>query len=295
MGPMLAAAADDLSALRYPLLASFKMDGIRATITPEGPRTRSLKEIPNRHVQAMLSMLPVGLDGELAVIGANGAADFRATSSAVMKRDGEPDFKFFVFDKFDKSDLRLPFTARYAALQRAVAGHTLAFAEVVEHVGVYGPLLVREQFARALAEGHEGLILRDPEGFYKSGRSTLREQGMLKVKPWEDTEALIIDVLPEFHNTNEATTNELGRTKRSSAKAGLVQKESMGKLVVQSKKWPKSFEIGTGFTAEDRANMWRDRDSLVGCFAKFSYVTAGGYDVPRHCTFRGIRAPEDMS
>lgn len=294
--PMLAETPDDLSALRYPLMASYKMDGIRAIIMPEGPRTRSMKPVPNAHISSMLATLPVGLDGELAVV-REGAIDFRATSSSVMNRKFTPEFRYFVFDYIPMEASRLqPYDRRWSDLCRLRYTEALPdWVVTVEQRTVVDADHVREMFAEALDKGHEGLILRSASAGYKSGRSTVREQGMLKVKPWADTEATIVDVLPEFHNSNPAFESEVGRTKRSTAQAGMVQKESMGQLVVRDPRWPKDFEIGTGFTAEERAHMWMQRENLKGKLARFSYITAGGYDVPRHCSFRGIRDPRDMS
>lgn len=290
-GPMLAEKAEDLGALKYPLYASNKMDGIRAVITSDGPKTRSLKDIPNLFVRAALATLPVGLDGEIGVI-KDGQVDFRSTSSGVMTRKWEPVFKFFVFDYV--TDPSEPFMVRHARLL-ALKADLPIWVEVIEQQSVHTEGQVREMFKQALDEGHEGLILRGIHSAYKFGRSTLSEHGMLKVKPWDDTEARIIEVLPEFKNTNPSMTDEVGRSKRSHHKAGMVQKESMGKLVVQDPRWPKPFEVGTGFSAKERAELWERRAELVGKMCKFQYVTVGGYDVPRHCSYLGIRDLRDMS
>ncbi len=148
-------------------------------------------------------------------------------------------------------------------------------------------------FAEARALDHEGLILRSPSAPYKYGRSTLREQGLLKMKPWEDAEATVIGCTEEMHNANEATTNERGNTQRSSHQSGKIPKGTLGTLVVRSPLWPKDFEIGTGCTAHERFHFWHNKP--IGKIVKFSYIAAGGYDVPRHAVFKGFRSPEDMS
>ena len=58
MKPMLAVEAEDFEALTYPLLASYKLDGIRCLITVDGPRTRSLKPVPNKYIAGKLADLP---------------------------------------------------------------------------------------------------------------------------------------------------------------------------------------------------------------------------------------------
>ena len=91
--PMLAAKLEDPSRLKFPVLVTPKIDGIRCVITDEGPRTRSLKEIPNRHIMHQLSTLPKWLDGELTV-----GDKFFDCTSGIMSEDGRPDFKFWIFD-----------------------------------------------------------------------------------------------------------------------------------------------------------------------------------------------------
>lgn len=287
MKPMLAVEAEDFEALTYPLLASYKLDGIRCLITAEGPRTRSLKPVPNKFIASKLSSLPIGLDGELVVLDNNGNVDFRSTTSAVMSHDGEPKFEYRVFDKFDVAG---PFFRRAGILY----GLSLPeWVQIVKQMNLKCATDVEMLFLQAIREGYEGLILRCPAAPYKHGRATLKSQWMLKVKPWKDAEATIIGVVEACENTNEATTNELGRTQRSSAKAGKIPKGTLGSLIVESPKWPKSFEIGTGFDDEEKLALWNDKN-LIGKLVRFSYVDAGGYDVPRHCSYQGIRDERDI-
>ena len=50
--PMLATAIEDVSTIKFPVLASQKLDGIRATVQGGRLLSRSLKEFPIVHVQA---------------------------------------------------------------------------------------------------------------------------------------------------------------------------------------------------------------------------------------------------
>jgi DNA ligase-1 len=61
MRPML--ACKDATGLKFPLLASAKIDGVRALVKDGKVLSRSLKPIPNRHVQEMFGSLE-GADGE---------------------------------------------------------------------------------------------------------------------------------------------------------------------------------------------------------------------------------------
>ena len=284
---MLAVEAEDFNALTYPLFASYKLDGIRCLITKDGPRTRSLKEVPNLHIRAMLDKLPPGLDGELVVLDDNGDVNFRATTSSVMRIAGEPKFQYRVFDLFDSPQ---DFEIRVYQLSKLSLPDWVVR---VDQFTVRNAQGVEDLFVKAIKDGYEGLILRAMDAPYKFGRATLKSQWMLKVKPWKDAEATISGVVEACENTNEATTNELGRTARSTAKAGKVPKGTLGTLIVESPKWPKPFEIGTGFDDAERLALWNDKQ-LIGKLVRFSYVDAGGYDVPRHCSYQGIRDERDV-
>ena len=68
--PMLASQIDDLSTVKYPVYASYKLDGIRAIIYQGVAYSRSLKPIPNKSIQewAMQNKESLeGLDGEFIV------------------------------------------------------------------------------------------------------------------------------------------------------------------------------------------------------------------------------------
>lgn len=283
--PMLAVEAD-LQQITFPLLASYKLDGIRCLMTPDGPRSRSLKPLPNAHVMSRLEDLPFGLDGELVILDENGNVDFRATTSGIMSKTGEPDFEYWVFDECIKPG---PFWERHSFLYQL---NLPSWVKVVQHFEVNNVDDVNKLFEKAINLGYEGLILRCPAASYKHNRSTLKEQGMLKVKPWADDECIIYDWERKTRNDNVATTDELGHTKRSSKKEGKVEVDEMGILVGRNAKWDR-IEIGTGFTAADRIEMFKNPP--IGQLVRFRYINVGGYDKPRHASFSGFRHPDDLS
>jgi DNA ligase-1 len=94
-----------------------------------------------------------------------------------------------------------------------------------------------------------------------------------------------------MHNGNEATTNELGRTKRSSHAAGKTGRGDLGALIVNF--GDVTFNIGTGFTDVERTDIWDNRDSFQGRLAKFKYFPVGVKEAPRHPVFLGWRDGSD--
>src|SRR5581483_4307845 len=127
MKPMLAAdISEDLDKLRFPLFVTPKLDGVRALITPTEVLSRSLKPIPNKHVQKVFCDTDlVGLDGEL-IAGSPTAEDvFRVTSKATASIEGEPQVTFYAFDEYTLKDYG--YRDRLHQLQRAV---NFAFSDV---------------------------------------------------------------------------------------------------------------------------------------------------------------------
>ena len=112
---------------------------------------------------------------------------------------------------------------------------------------------------------------------------------MLKVKRFEDSEAEILRIEEEMHNANEAQRDNLGRTKRSTAKEGKVGKGTMGALVVRDLKTGVEFNIGSGFTASDRQDEWKP-----GEIVKYRYFPVGIKTKPRHPVYIGRRSNIDL-
>jgi len=278
--PTLAVNAD-FAKIVYPVYASPKLDGIRCSIVGGKALTRALKAIPNLHINKFLSDAQFeGLDGELIVGEPTDKTVYTNTVMGVMRVSGVPKFTFFVFDLHDAP---MGYHARLGALLRMDLPLNIQVHES-EVVSNETELLAYE--STCVGQGYEGIILRSVNAPYKYGRSTVNEGYLLKVKRFEDSEAEIIGVEEEMHNTNAAETNELGRTKRSSAKAGKVGKGTMGRLVVRDIHSGVEFKIGTGFTAAQRAETWG-----LGTIHKYKFFPVGVKDKPRHPVYIGARPP----
>lgn len=272
---MLAATVDTVEQLRFPLLASAKLDGVRAIVRNGCVLSRSLKPIPNQVVQDAFCKLE-DFDGEL-IVGSPTAPDvYRTTVSGVMSYEGRPAVAFMVFDCF--TDPNLPFSVRIREIPDELSLPQVWVSNVDE---------VLELERGLLSRGYEGLILRDPGGRYKFGRSTLSEHGMLKLKRFSDDEATVVGMEELMHNANEAKINNLGHTERSSHQENQVPMGKLGALVCE---WQgKQFKIGTGFTDSDRVTIWNTASQWMGKQVKFKYLAIGMKDLPRHPVFLGFR------
>jgi len=297
MKPMLSAKTDGTN-LRFPLLVSPKLDGIRALIIKGKVYSRKLKLIPNAHVQRLLGHTELnGLDGELIVGSPTSPTAYRDTMSAVMSRDGEPDVTFWVFDDFiNYKDT--PFHERLKMAQKRVHEirrcHVTSNIKLVPHTAIGTENGLEGMEEMYLYDGYEGIMLRDPYGLYKEGRSTLKEGWLLKLKRFEDSEAEIMGWEEHQHNANEATVGELGQTKRSSHKANKHGTGKLGALCVRDVVSEVEFNIGTGFTDAERQELWARKDKLYGLIVKYRFFPSGSKDKPRFPTFVGFRDPDDM-
>jgi DNA ligase-1 len=277
----------ELSKLKYPVLASPKLDGVRAIVKDGVVLSRSLKMIPNEHVQTLFSGYE-HFDGELIVGEPTSKTCYTDTVSGVMRVTGKPDVRFFVFDHVEVPHNR--YSARRP--QKARRNFQAGVVELEQHV-IHDEAQLLALESKYLELGYEGLILRDPDAPYKFGRSTAKEGYLLKLKRMETNEAEVIGVVEEMHNANEATISELGRTKRSSHKENKSGKGTMGALHVRDIKSGVEFHIGTGFTAEDRVAMWMAPP--IGKIVSYNHFPIGVVDKPRHPSFKGFRDARDMS
>jgi len=287
--PLLAATVKDPSKLRFPLLASPKLDGVRALVIDGEVYSRSFKLIPNLHVQKLFGKPQYnGFDGEL-IIGSPHAQDvFHKTMSGVMSVDGEPDAKFHVFDDF-------LFLGVFQQRLESVSKRSRGIGDIfpVGHWSMSSQEDIDTFEQTVLAQGYEGVMLRDPLGHYKEGRSTEKEQILLKVKRFVDAEAVIVGFTEAMHNTNEAQVNELGTKERSHKKEGMVGKNMLGSIKVVTKEGV-DFEIGTGFTEAQRIEFWKDRKNLLGKLVKYRSQEIGVKDRPRFPVFHGFRDKIDL-
>lgn len=292
--PMLAVAAD-FTKIKYPVYASPKLDGIRCLIIDGVAKTRTLKDVPNRHVAETLSQSAFdGLDGELIVGSPTSKTVYTETVSQVMAHDKVSAFTYYVFDIHNIAG---GYASRGGVLEATYDQylHKFNFIKLLESVRIDHEEALLAYETRCVEQGYEGIIVRaNLDAHYKFGRSTVNEGSLLKVKRFEDSEAEIIGFEEEMFNGNEAQTNELGRTKRSSAQAGKSGKDTLGAFQVRDKVSGIEFSVGTGLTAADRADFWARRAQLLGALIKYKFFPVGVKVAPRHPVYLGFRDRRDL-
>ena len=285
--PLLAGKFDSEKA-KFPYAATPKIDGIRFLMVGGAALTRSFKPIRNEYLQKILSSnLPEGIDGELT-----SGSTFQECSS-IMRIKGEPDFKVWIFDYVNPQGEVKPYKERMDELRKFenfnIPSYEILFPTIVSNQEQIDHLMINN-----LNAGYEGLMLRDPNGIYKFGRSSVKENILLKVKEFMDDEAEIISFREKMINTNEGLKDNFGRTKRSSCQDGLKPSGTLGGLILRNSEGLE-FSCGSGLNDALRHEIWKNKSKYLGKLVKYKFMSKGIKDLPRHPVFMGFRDETDLS
>lgn len=307
--PMLAGTLEDVKDIKFPVICTPKLDGIRCLILDGKAVTRNFKPIPNVYIRKNLEKWYKSLnnnfiqfDGEIITHVTNDPDftrdNFNDISSKVMSEEGTPSFKYYVFDVIT-DNLYTEYEKRMEYLKYAIESNPLVIKLTGEKVENLKEFLALEDFY--VDHCYEGIMLRDPKSPYKCGRSTLKEGYLLKYKRWLDAEARVIGFVEKMKNNNESIVNVQGYKEKSSHKANLVPANTLGALRV---KWEGNnlnslgivveFEIGSGFNDELRKEIWNNKKKYMNKLVKFKYQSLSKDNVPRFPIFLGFRSKNDL-
>ena len=263
---VLLAAKASLSKLQFPMLASPKIDGIRAIVVNGVLLSRQFKLIPNEEAQFLFGRPEYeGFDGELIAAEPSAPDVFQLTTSVVMSQGVKCGAtRFMVFDDFS---CKARFAGRLKALKRRVK--KAPRVELVQHVVIDSLTALNNYEAECITQGYEGVMLRHPGGVYKEGRSTEREGILLKLKRFQDAEAAVVGYEEE---------------KKADGRHG-----TLGALRVRDVRSGVEFSIGSGFTAAEREDLWNQRRTLKHRVVKYRFFHTASKGKPRFPTFLGWR------
>lgn len=285
--PMLAYSLEesDLDKLTYPIIVQPKIDGIRCVILEGKVLSRTLKPIPNDYIRGHLNCMwenlnkPYLIDGELTV-----GQTFQSCSSGIMSKEGVPDYEYHIFDYAQNiTDLKASYFNRITNIHMEV-DQTFVFTRQSLDMAERNSLL----------QLNEGIILRNPNAPYKFGRSTFKEGALMKFKRFEDAEAVIIGMEPQYRNDNPAEIDNLGHAKHSSHLKNMTRLNTLGAfLCIGTTGEFKGIEFkvgsGKGLTKMRRKEIWKNRSKYQGKIIKYQYQKIGSKDKPRILTFIGFR------
>lgn len=290
-----------------PVYGQIKLDGIRAYIEDGYARTRSTKPVRSQQAQSFVAHnkhILEGLDGEFICGDPTAKNCYNRTDSSVMSfNKPDDDLTYYVFDMWDSAGT---FQERWDDILAMDFSGLGARVKLVETRLLWTIEEIDQFMDEMISHGHEGIVLRNPNSFYKNGRGTPVQGELIKRKDgrWIDTEARVIGVKELRSNQNEATINALGYTERSGHQENLIPQGVLGAVEVVGKfpeddmlhksLWGEIYEtsIGTGFDDQMRMDLWKDPP--IGKTVKFKFFTGGVKDRPRFPVFLGFRDADDM-
>lgn len=290
---------DFMRELRLPLWETPKVDGIRCvTLDIPGdksswystPMTRHMKPIPNVYIRNQLGeSCPIGLDGELVALDEDGQImPYYDSSSRILSYDGEPLFKYLVFD-YITPETRLD--GYLVRLEQLRALRLPSFCEILEPTKVATLDELRERVNSRMDQGFEGSCLRTGSHEYKFGRSSIRQQGLVAIKMFVDSDADVTGFECLMRNVGPAERNPQGHMHRRRQKENLRPDNLLGKLIGKDVDTGVEVVVGTGFSASQREDLWLKRESLLGKRFKYKHQPFGALEggKPREPVFLGFR------
>ena len=311
MKPQLANDAN-LSTIKYPCLVQPKIDGVRA-LNINGILTgRSLDPFKGFGITEYWSKPEFKyLDGEMT-LGPNPASSDRLcslTTGAMNAFKGVTETPALFWHVFDwLAEPNLPYRDRYSKLKAYVEKLNHPRVKLVPMYEVLGPSELNYFIDKFFTDGYEGAIIRNPDAPIKEGRPSKVKQELVRVKGWMDSEILVTGFTEGQTNTNEAKTNTLGRTERSSAKDGMVPNGMVGSIhgtmigdcfhpITGEKLFADGLPItiGTGtMTDAELLDYFKHPEKLVGHPVKFKHLAHGTKTLPRMGNYISHRLKEDM-
>lgn len=298
--------------LQFPLIAQPKIDGVRALNLTGNLTGRSLKKFKNVYTTNRYSNSALlGFDGEMAAHKETHPDLCRLTTSALSTIKGEPYVLWWLFDLVRTDTKDLPYIERYHKLLKEINRLRDTHTHLWHHMRIMPFKVVNcmdelEAIeSRWLADGYEGVILRRPDMPLKQGRSG-KKPYLWRIKRFVDFEVQVHSIIQGQHNANEAKTNKLGHTERSTHQANMIPNGMVGAILasvvteaeIGGVKFQKGQEVRIGpgrLTHEQRKYFFEHQHKLINKVIKVKVFPQGIKDKLRFPTFQSFRDPIDMS
>ena len=230
-------------------LVSEKLDGVRAVWDGHRLRFRSGREIhaPRWFVEALPKQ---ALDGELWL----GRGRFEQLSGIVRRETpDEAEWRQVQYMIFESPGAEGTFSQRADLIRQIVKQANLPYLQAIEQFSVVDRDSLQKRFKEVIAAGGEGLALHRASARYESGRS----ETLLKMKPADDAEAVVIAHLP-------------GKGKYQGALGALRVRTADGR----------EFSLGSGFSDAQRRHP-----PALGTTVTYRYRDLTRSGLPRFATF----------
>ncbi|MDO9227535.1 MAG: DNA ligase [Pseudomonadota bacterium] len=233
---------------------SEKLDGVRAVWDGEQLHFRSGRLIaaPSWFTQRFPAR---ALDGELWM----GRGQFERLSGVVRcETPDDAEWRQVRYMLFELPGAEGDFSERVTAMREIAAQAGLPWLQAVDQVRFADQAALQRRFDEVVKGGGEGLMLHRADAPYRAGRS----DDLLKLKPWDDAEAVVVAHLP-------------GKGKYAGKLGALLVELPDGRRL----------RIGSGFS-----DVQRTDPPAVGATITYRYRGLTATGLPRFATF--LRARE---
>ena len=233
-------------------LVSEKLDGVRAIWDGQTLRFRSGKEIhaPRWFVDGLPKQ---SLDGELWL----GRGSFERLSGIVRRElSDDAEWRQVRYMVFELPGAAGTFRERAGQIKQVVRQANVPWLQEIQQFPAVDRNSLQKQLNEIVKAGGEGLMLHRADATYETGRSDT----LLKMKPFDDAEAVVVGYLP-------GKGKYLGK---------------MGALRVRSPEG-REFALGTGFTDDQRKNP-----PQIGATVTYRYRDVTKNGLPRFASFLRI-------
>jgi len=238
-------------------LMSEKLDGVRAKWDGKALISRGGHEIqaPDWFVE---DFPPFELDGELWTK----RQDFENVVSIVRQQQPDERWLAVSYQIFEVPNQSGGLMKRLGVLSEYLAKHSNLYLHIIPQVRIRSKTHLKSEFERLISKGAEGLVLRDPNQLYETGRS----RQSLKMKAYQDDECQVVGYKP-------------GKG-QFSGKVGALLCEWHSKMTLS---------IGSGLTVQER-----EHPPKIGQWVTFKYYGLTGYGKPRFPVFMRIRLDQGL-
>jgi ATP-dependent DNA ligase len=187
------------------------------------------------------------------------------------KADITKNIRFNVFDML-LSGNEHSLSARKQSLESLASEHssTLVSSKIIKGITCQSVDEIDLYYQQQLAKGHEGLILKDPDGTYQHAK---RSASWLKLKPVKTMDVQVLNLEPGEPDTKNA--NRLGRVKVKDANGT-------------------KFYVGGGFSDEERDKFWANPDLIKHQWIEIKLQDDGANCTAKSRFARFIRLREDL-
>jgi DNA ligase-1 len=235
-------------------LVSEKLDGVRAIWDGQIMRFRSGKTI-NAPAWFLEGLPKRPLDGELWM----GRGTFERLAGIVRREvPDDAEWRQVRYMIFELPGAPGTFAERAEQIRETVRQANVPWLREIEQFRVVDRNSLQRRMKEVVRAGGEGLMLHRADAPYETGRSDT----LLKMKPWEDAEAVVIGYVP-------------GKGRHA---------DRMGALRVRAEDG-REFSLGTGFTDQQRLVP-----PPLGTTVTYRYHDLTRKGLPRFASFLRVRA-----